>query len=533
MFADRTPEEMEAIKARYATTGNVLEAKRLIAAKAEDMLRHYEATVLPNGFKGMVVAVSRRAAIRYQGALCSARDVLVADLESLDPALLAVHPDDLEHYDPETQFWVRAYPYLDNIRRLEFAAVISGSHNDDARWRTWTERGQVDAHIERFKKPLVHPNPARQDGLTILCVKSMLLTGFDVPLAQVLYLDRAMRGHELLQAVARVNRTSPGKTYGLIVDYFGVAQHLKEALEAYSTEDIHGALTNLRDELPVLDERFRRVKAVFEDHGLDLTEEDACVDLLRDMRLRADFAVKLKRFLESMDVVMPRPEALRYFRDAKRLGFVNHAAANLYRDGQLNIGNVGHKVRQLIDQYIMARGIDPTVPPISILDAEFQNTVEAHVSPRAKASEMEHAARYHIQVNFDRDPAYYRKLSERLEAILSELEGRWDELVEALRPLIEEIRRGRPRDESGLDPDTQAPFLGILVEETSADQAKALPELAQLTVEMVDFIRQEIRTIDFWRNLYAQNALRGRIVSYLDDHDVVPFERQQATADRL
>ena len=455
------------------------------------------------------------------------------NLESLDPALLALHPDDLDDYDPETQFGVGAYPYLDTIRRLEFAVVISGGHNDDPHWRTWTERGQVDAHVERFKKPLVHSDPTRQDGLTILCVKSMLLTGFDVPLAQVLYLDRAMRGHELLQAVARVNRTSPGKTYGLIVDYFGVAQHLKEALEAYSTEDIHGALTNLRDELPVLDERYRRVKAVFEDRGLDLTDEDACVDLLRDMRLRADFAVKLKRFLESMDVVMPRPEALRYFRDAKRLGFINHAAANLYRDGQLNIGNVGHKVRQLIDQHITARGIDPTVPPISILDAEFQNTVEAHVSPRTKASEMEHAARYHIQVNFDRDPAYYRKLSERLETILSELEGRWDELVEALRPLIEEIRRGRPRDESGLDPNTQAPFLGILVEETSTDHAKSLPELAQLTVEMLDFIRQEIRTIDFWRNLYAQNALRGRIVSFLDDHDIVPFERQQAAADRL
>ena len=79
MFADRTPEELEAIKTKYATTGNVLEAKRLITAKAEDILRHYVATVLPNGFKGMVVAVSRRAAIRYQVALCAARDALVAE----------------------------------------------------------------------------------------------------------------------------------------------------------------------------------------------------------------------------------------------------------------------------------------------------------------------------------------------------------------------------------------------------------------------------------------------------------------------
>lgn len=533
MFTERTPEELEAIKAKYATTGSVLEAKRLIAAKAENMLRHYVATVLPNNFKGMVVAVSRRAAIRYQAALCIALDRLVAQLESLDPALLALSPEALDRRDAETQFLVRAHVLLDRIRRLEFAAVISGSHNDEPERRRWTERSQVDAHIERFKKPLTHSDPTRQDGLSILSVKSMLLTGFDAPLAQVLYLDRPIRSHELLQAVARVNRTSPGKSCGLIVDYFGVAQHLKEALEAYSADDIRGVLTNIKDELPVLDDRYHRVKAVFEDHGLDIAHEDACVDLLRDMRLRADFAVKLKRFLESLDIVMPRPEALPYFRDARRLGFINHAAANLYRDGQFNIAGLGRKVRELIDRHIMAQGVDPTVPPISILDAEFHNTVEAHVSPRAKASEMEHAARYHIQVNFDRDPTYYRKLSERLEAILSELEGRWDELVEALRPLIEDIRQGRPKDESGLNPNTQAPFLGILVEAADQNQARSLPELAQLTVEMVDHIRQEIRIIDFWHNLYAQNTLRGWIVRFLDDHDVVPFEHQQATADRL
>jgi type I restriction enzyme R subunit len=534
MFADRTPEEMEAIKTRYATQGNVLEAKRLIAAKADDMLRHYVAAVMPNNFKAMLVAVSRRAAIRYQAALAAARDSLVVELNALDPALLSLSPDKLEVSSPDIQFLVAAHSHLDTIRRLEFAAVISGGHNDDPTWRHWSERGQVDAHIERFKKPLVHTDPTKQDGLAFLCVKSMLLTGFDVPLAQVLYLDRAMRGHELLQAVARVNRTNPGKSRGLVVDYFGIAHHLKEALDAYSDADIQGALISLKDELPVLADRHQRAVAVFENRGLVVANIDACVDLLRDMRIRADFVVKLKRFLESMDIVMPRPEALPYYADAKRLGFISKAAANLYRDSQLNISGLGHKVRRLIDTHVMASGIDPTIPPVSIMDAEFESVVEGHVSPRTKASEMEHAARYHISQHFREDPAYYRKLSERLEAILREFEGRWVELVEALRPLIQDIRRGRPKDETGLDPKTQAPFLGILREEFEADlDREQLTHLAVLTVEMVEHIRQEIRVIDFWRNTYAQTTLRGWIVCFLDDHDAVPFERQQAVADRL
>ncbi|MBI3968374.1 MAG: hypothetical protein HY329_22285 [Chloroflexi bacterium] len=160
--------------------------------------------------------------------------------------------------------------------------------------------------------------------MAFLCVKSMLLTGFDAPVEQVLYLDRAMVGHELLQAIARVNRTGPGKQCGYVVDYFGVGHHLKEALAVYSTEDIQGALIGLQDELPKLADRHQRVLAVFWERGI--RDVDEGVDLLCDTRLRAEFVVKLKRFLESLEIVLPRPEALPYVRDAKLLGFINKAA---------------------------------------------------------------------------------------------------------------------------------------------------------------------------------------------------------------
>jgi type I restriction enzyme R subunit len=529
MFRDRTPEELAAIRAKYATVGDVLEAPKLIAAKAEDMLHHYVDTILPNGFKAQVVVSSRLAAVRYQQAFVKAHQKLVSQLENFDPSQAL--------NDPQTDFLRRAYPKLELIKRLEFAAVISSRQNDDPSWKQWSDSAKVDDFIKRFKKLLVHPDPTKQDGLAFLIVKSMLLTGFDAPIEQVLYLDRFMQGHELLQAIARVNRTYSNKSCGFVIDYYGVARHLKEALAVYSAEDIQGALVGLKDELPKLEDRYQRVLATFQGRGIEnITDVDACIDLLRDIKIRAEFVVHLKQFLESLDIVMPRPEALPYIRDAKILGYINKAAANLYRDSQLNMLGAGNKVRQLIDQYIVASGIDPQVPPISIMDADFESAVDARKSDRAKASEMEHAARYHISKHYQEDPAYYKKLSEQLEEILEKLQDNWAELVQALREFTRDLQQGRPSDETGLDPKTQAPFLGILVEEIGLEREQPhlqLHQLIEITIELVEHIRQEIRSVDFWRNSHAQNVLRGWIVRFLDDSDAIPFNRQQTVSDRI
>ena len=536
MFRDRTPEEREALKRKYASEGDVLEAEKLIAAKARDVLRHYVADVLPNGFKAQLVATSRLAAVRYQNALAEAHQELLADLEALDPALLSTPVEDLE--DEWTRHLVRAHAHLDDIRRLEFAAVISEGNDDPPAWTRWTSPRARASHVARFKRSLAHGDPDKRDGLAFLCVKSMLLTGFDAPGEQVLYLDRAMQGHELLQAIARVNRTAPGKTHGLVVDYYGVVRHLEKALEDYDAADIQGALKPLDDELPRLDDRYRRALAVLADRNLDPSEDiEACVNLLADVAVRADFAAKLDLFLESLDAVLPRPEALPYVRDAKLLGFVNRAAANLYRDPQLHLIGVGHKVRKLIDDHLEARGVDPKIAPISITDPDFGRAVESHRTDRAKASEMEHAARHHISRHFHEDPAYYRKLSERLEAILARLSGNLAELVEELRRFTDEIRQGRPADDTGLDPHTQAPFLGVIVDDPGGEDVHPsgdrLEELARLTVELVEFVRAKICTVDFWRNTHRQEALRGDIAQFLDDNDLAPFERQSAVADEV
>ena len=136
----------------------------------------------------------------------------------------------------------------------------------------------------------------------------MLITGYNAPVAQVQYLDRHIREAELLQAIARVNRPLTDKIAGIVVDYYGVAEHLQEALAAYTADDVEGALRSMKDELPKLRDRHFRVVHLFEERDAQLDDEEACIEVLRDERLRAEFTVKLKQFLVTLDLVLPRPK---------------------------------------------------------------------------------------------------------------------------------------------------------------------------------------------------------------------------------
>jgi type I restriction enzyme R subunit len=150
-------------------------------------------------------------------------------------------------------------------------------------------------------------------------------------------------------------------------------------LAAYSDEDVHGALKSLTDEIPLLRDRHFRAVALFTDRDADPSDVDACVELLADERLRAEFTVKLKAFLATLDTVLPRPEALPYVADARRLGVIAARARNRYRDESIRVmgKDVGEKVRELIDQHVVSLGIDPKIPPMSMLDARFDEQVKA------------------------------------------------------------------------------------------------------------------------------------------------------------
>ena len=148
----------------------------------------------------------------------------------------------------------------------------------------------------------------------------MLLTGFDAPVEQALYLDRKLIAHELLQAIARVNRTCGSKKCGYVVDYLGVARHLHEALQDYDGEDTQGACLDITIELPKLLDRRARAVAIFADRGItDLQGQvSEAVDLLENLTIRADFINRLRAFYETLNILEHRPEVPGdVFRDAK------------------------------------------------------------------------------------------------------------------------------------------------------------------------------------------------------------------------
>ncbi|MCA1789030.1 MAG: HsdR family type I site-specific deoxyribonuclease, partial [Thioalkalivibrio sp.] len=539
MFRGRSDEELEAIRKKYATKGNILEAPALIAEKARDMLRHYVTNLLPNGYKAQVVCYSRMAVVRYHAAFLEARDDLLAEAAALSDQDKAMDDEALCTKPARLQALVQAWRYRKTLEKIEFAAVMSSGNNDDASWKQWTEGSAQETRIKRFKKPLFHKDPTKADSLAFLIVKSMLLTGFDAPIEGVMYLDRSIREAELLQAIARVNRTGFGKTCGIVVDYFGVAHHLKAALAAYSDEDVDGALASLNDQIPVLRDRHIRVVDIFRRAGMDaLSNDEACLNVLSTEKARAEFTVKLKDFLKSLEIVLPRPEGLPFVKDAKRLAYIHARARNRYRDVMIIGSDVGAKVRKLIDDHVISLGIDPKIPPVQLTDAEFESQLGKTPSSRAKASEMEHAIRSHIRKNLETDPVRFKKMSERLNQILDGFEQQWDRIIEQLQAIIDELRSPEESpDKVATDiPDVYVPFLRTVLEAYSADEetpTEQLHVIHQMTMEIVDLIIEEIcanRSIWSSFKMADQENLRSEIFELIFDKQLKGFSVSDAEA---
>ncbi len=524
LFRQHTPEELEAIKKKYATKGHIFDAPALVADKARDMLRHYVTNILPNGYKAQVVAYSRLAAIRYFGALKDARDELLAEAAALPAEDKALDDEALCQRPAAMQARVQAWRYRELLSRIEIAPIFSGSNNDDPAWKPWTDSAAQEQLIKRFKKPLTHAKPDKADPLAFLIVKSMLLTGFDAPIEGVMYLDRPIREAELLQAIARVNRTGFGKRCGIVVDYYGVAQHLKEALAAYADEDVAGALASLKDEVPILRERHLRVVDIFRQRGIEnLDDTEACVEVLGHEKLRAEFVVKLKAFLASLDTVLPRPDGLPFSADAKQLAYIHARARNRYKEGPVLGKDVGAKVRKLIDDHVVSLGVDPKIPPIQLTDAEFDAHLGRAASDRAKASEMEHAIRSHIRRHLDEDPVRFRKLSERLNDILRTLGEQWNDLISQLQHMVDELRSGAAKDGSVPDdvPEHCAPFLRTVLDIVCQGQTPTAAQLARLkdiTVDIVDLLVQELQSDPkIWtaNKRAAQEDLKAQVFEFI------------------
>lgn len=521
MFASKTEKEKELIKHKYGTTGSVLEAKMRIDKISRDIVKHYFENIFDNGFKAQIVASSRLAAIRYKEFIDNALKEYIREYENS------------ENCDPER---------LKKMKFLKSVARITWENNELPQIVRIAKEAKRDLGHDNvnFKSKFDYNNP--NSGIAFLIVKDMLLTGFDAPIEQVMYIDKRMTDHTLLQAIARVNRVEQGKDVGLIVDYFGITHHLKDALDAYSADDLdlENVFLDLSVEIPKLKIRYKKLIELFQNKGINEIEEyvnyqidnqavririlEKCLHCLEDVKFRADFGVKFRLFLESMDILFANPAAKDYIPPMKAFGHIHARALYRFRDTSINIRGAGKKVQKLIDQYLLSVGIDTKIPPVEVTSEEFIKELEKDADPRAKASEMEHAIRKHCKVQYDKDPAFYKKMSEKLEEILNKFEDNWDEQVRFIDEIRKEIREREDKTSksNGLGNNYQ-PFYDLMLDIIELDE-KTLEDnnakLNDLIIEIVNEISKESSIVGFWSNPHRNKVLRSHIDDILIDSQI-------------
>ena len=397
MFSKEPPEVKAQLRRRYANKETVAEAQRRIEMVALDIADHFKESVRPNGFKAQVVASSRAAALRYSEFL--------------------------------NNFGLAAYP------------IITASPNDGPEFNVARDLNQ-----EQITSAFVDPEGEPE----ALVVVDMLLTGFDAPVEQVLYLDRALREHGLLQAIARVNRrfaherggVLTEKLHGLVVDYHGVSRDLEEALSTFDWPDVQNTMQEL-DEDPALVIEAVAVQAESHFGGRDLSDTWECVGIFApDAHTEGDFKTDLferfnadyRQFSRLMDRFLPDPRALDYTDRLARLTEIRAyvRAHFLGEDASVNWTEIGAKVKRLVDERISA-SVRELMRPVSILDQDFEQKIAALPHDEARASVMEHAIRAQIHEGLATNPAFFEKLSEQLSRIIEDLRNRLIDSAEACK----------------------------------------------------------------------------------------------------
>jgi type I restriction enzyme R subunit len=524
VFSDYNLNERLAILG-FGSRAAYLEAESTIEAKAQDMVEHYLTHVFPNGYKAQIVATSREAAARYK------KYVDAAVLDAIKTA---------QAKDPHT-------PELATLKKLKSDVVISGNHNDALQIKAFTNSSQHEATIKSFKLPFGKADDNGVNGdVGIVILNNMLLTGFDAPIEQVMYLDKVIVAHGLLQAIARVNRVGgKSKDKGFVVDYVGIGHHLKKALDTYDEreqKELTEALSFPEDELRQLQASHAAIKEFLTAQGLqDLDDHDAFFDVFYDEDVRFAFMALFKTFTKNLNLVFPARQALDHMADYQALVAINELAVKHFRDERLSMKGIPPKLRQITDAYLVSQGIDVKVKPISILDPDFQKEVKKRDRTRTKAAEIEHAVRNHLDVELDDDPELQASFAEALAQILLDFAKNWAKIYEELEKLRQRIISASQEPTFGLSKKKQMPFFRMLRKEIfglspEADgtavqdlstpafgwtQETQISALVALTQHVYAEIEKELKLTGFWESIPARNKLVADLQKTLLQPDFV------------
>ncbi len=468
-FSHLTAEQRKRLIEQEVRERTIAEAPDRIEAIAADIAQHYAATFEPDGFKAQVVACSQEAAAQYLRQL--------------------------SRYFPNRVALLISDPAKKNSELL----AIKEQFADE------------EAIIDQFKYEGV-------DRLAIIVVVDKYLTGFDAPIERVLYLDKPLREHNLLQAIARVNRPLPerDKTWGLIVDYWGVSGFLDRALQAFSDDLAVDQVMCRRDDDEAYEDLRARRKDVFAifPSGLVRTNVEPWVLTLEKEDVRARFLVAYRAFYQALERLLPDERALQFLGDFAWLRKIRREMVAQFSIEDLDLVDCSARVRELIDKHVRGEDIRVLLEPVPILSDDFTREIEKLSSARAKASRMEHAIARTITVRVHEDPVFFESIRERLERIIVERRNqRIDDVKEfqlllALREDVVKEQRDTA-DSLGLD-STGFAFYGLLKKELAADEGNTSFDLKGLTDQIVAELHEEA-VIDWVHKEDVQREMRRRV----------------------
>lgn len=403
-----TEEEQDRVLQTSATLRNALKSRNRIEKVAKDIFEHFMNHIEPNGFKAQVVAVDREACALYK--------------------------EELDKYLPP-----------------EYSEVIyTASPNDNDLLRNYHMPKEEQLNISRvtFQKPDANPR--------MIIVTDMLLTGFDAPIEQVMYLDKPLRDHKLLQAIARTNRPYPGKEAGIVVDYVGIFKNLVKALN-FEEQDIEGVAYNFN----ILKKEFDKTVSTLLKLFMGIRRNDTRDSLFSSIKVLED-ETKLKEFKEKLfklrrlyETIAPDPDLIGYLDDYAWLIEINEAYNKFYNRKYGDLSQYQEKTKALIRERLILKKLDGSLPTFEVNREYLKKLDEQDYSQEEKILEMRQALDYHIKINLETNPIY-ETLSQRLDRILktkkkSELLKELQEVVQAISEIDEQVnKRGITMEEYAL-----------------------------------------------------------------------------------
>ena len=302
--------------------------------------------------------------------------------------------------------------------------------------RFWKKMMEEHGNSKSYEKNIISRFKNQKDP-EIIIVVDKLLTGFDEPKNTVLYLTRNLRGHKLLQAIARVNRIYSDKEFGYIIDYYGVIENLDDALEMYSSfedfdnEDLIGTLANSNDEIKKLPQKHSELWDIFKTIS-NKRDAEAYQLLLKDQAIRVLFYDKLAAFakafklaLSSIDFHKQVEEKTinRYKEDLTMFLKLRLAVVERYSDA-IDYRQYEGQIQKLIDTHITTEKVETITELVNIFDKEkFQAEVENTTGKAAKADKIASRTSKHISEKMEEDPAFYKKFSQMLKETIADYEA--------------------------------------------------------------------------------------------------------------